>query len=285
MLSSQIIEFKKNTTETANEAEAETGTRALPHLFFAGILVLLSSLFAMRAWATNESTVSPALTEDSAEVPPTSKSERGFLASSATVVLASDYIYRGLSQTFGRPTAQGSLDFTHNSGFGLGFFASNINLGTDSSLPGQSEADAYLDWNRDFETLKVGAMILSSNYVGLAATDSLEYSVFVGWKILKFDFAFMPKYFGVDSTSTYFRLTASVPLQPKDTVILAVGRSHFSDQEKVGFTSYSDFKAGINHTVDGWGTELDWTGTDRKYLTGGAYADRAIVASLSRTFE
>ena len=232
-----------------------------------------------------EIAVSPARTEDSAEVPPTSKSENSILASSATVLVASDYIYRGISQTFGHPTIQGSLDFAHSTGLGFGIFSSNINLGKDPTSPAQSEVDAYFAWNKEFQAWKTGLMILSSNYIHASETTGIEYSAFVEWKNLKIDFAFMPTYFGVNSTSTYLRLTATLPIQPRDSLILAVGHSYFSQPMNVGFTSYSDLKAGINHTVDGWGLELDWSATDRKFNVGGVCPDQAVVASLGRTFE
>ena len=267
--------------------------------FLGLVLVFFFPLSNLSAFAQTESiaapkappntpsntTVSPALTEDSAEVPPTSKSENSILASSATVLVASDYIYRGISQTFGHPTIQGSLDFTHMTGLGFGFFSSNINLGNDPTSPAQSEVDAYLAWNKVFHEWKTGLMILSSNYIHASEAAGIELSGFTEWKMLKLDFAFMPTYFGVHSTSTYLRLTTTLPIQPRDSLILAIGHSFFSQPVNVNFTSYSDFKAGINHTVDNWGVELDWSATDRRFTAGGACPDQAVVASINRTFE
>ena len=39
---------------------------------------------------------------------------------SATTTLASDYVFRGISNTDGDPTIQGSFDFEHESGFYAG---------------------------------------------------------------------------------------------------------------------------------------------------------------------
>ncbi len=45
------------------------------------------------------------------------------------VTLASDYLFRGQSQTDNNPTIQGGFDFAHESGLFLGTWASNINFG------------------------------------------------------------------------------------------------------------------------------------------------------------
>ena len=50
----------------------------------------------------------------------------GKIDSSMTVTLATDYIWRGQSQTDGAGAIQGSLDFAHESGLYVGAWASNI---------------------------------------------------------------------------------------------------------------------------------------------------------------
>jgi uncharacterized protein (TIGR02001 family) len=44
----------------------------------------------------------------------------------ASVSFVSDYRFRGISQTFRRPAVQGTLDYSHVSGFYLGTFGSNV---------------------------------------------------------------------------------------------------------------------------------------------------------------
>lgn len=58
-----------------------------------------------------------------------------------SVSLVSDYIFRGQSQTWGRPAAQFSFEVDHKTGFYAGFFASNV---SDHWLPGAHvETDYY----------------------------------------------------------------------------------------------------------------------------------------------
>lgn len=59
----------------------------------------------------------------------------------ASISFVSDYIFRGQSQTWGRPAAQFSIEADHKSGFYAGFAASNV---SDEWLPGANlETDFF----------------------------------------------------------------------------------------------------------------------------------------------
>lgn len=45
---------------------------------------------------------------------------------SGNATLATDYVWRGLSQTWGKPALQATLEAAHSSGFYVGFFGSNV---------------------------------------------------------------------------------------------------------------------------------------------------------------
>src|SRR5438128_572638 len=50
------------------------------------------------------------------------------------VALVTDYRFRGISQTFGKPAFQGGFDYAHSSGFYVGNWNSNVNSG--AGFPG-----------------------------------------------------------------------------------------------------------------------------------------------------
>src|ERR1043165_6505878 len=56
----------------------------------------------------------------------------------ANVGLFSEYIFRGISQTGGKPAVQGGFDWTHSSGFYFGTWASNISWLEDFNLYNRS---------------------------------------------------------------------------------------------------------------------------------------------------
>ena len=53
----------------------------------------------------------------------------GIKGLSANVGAVSDYRFRGISQTFGKPAAQFGVDYAHSSGLYVGNWNSNINEG------------------------------------------------------------------------------------------------------------------------------------------------------------
>ncbi|MEK7737008.1 MAG: TorF family putative porin [Pseudomonadota bacterium] len=58
--------------------------------------------------------------------------------------LASEYLYRGIAQTRGKPAIQGGFDYAHPSGFYVGTWGSNISWLTDAGASGASlELDIY----------------------------------------------------------------------------------------------------------------------------------------------
>jgi uncharacterized protein (TIGR02001 family) len=77
----------------------------------------------------------------------------------ANVNLVSDYYFRGLTQTWGKPAIQGGFDFAHASGFYAGVWGSNVS--GKQFAGGSMELDLYGGYNfkigEDF-TLGAGAI-------------------------------------------------------------------------------------------------------------------------------
>ena len=87
---------------------------------------------------------------------------------SFNVGVVSDYLFRGVSQTHGKPAIQGGIDYAHESGFYVGAWASSITWVKDWLGSGRLEVDVYGgyknsfaggDWNYD-----VG--LITYNYPG-----------------------------------------------------------------------------------------------------------------------
>ncbi len=93
------------------------------------------------------------------------------LAGSAT--LGSQYVWRGLAQTDGRPTIQGGLDLTHASGFYLSAALSNISWFTDQNAGFASDPTALGSPGR------VGAPLYTPNGANSA---SVELDLFGGYR-------------------------------------------------------------------------------------------------------
>jgi len=59
----------------------------------------------------------------------------------ANVSLATDYVFRGFSQTNEDPAISGGFDYGFDGGFYLGIWGSNVNFGEDSNT--STEIDLY----------------------------------------------------------------------------------------------------------------------------------------------
>ena len=160
---------------------------------------------------------------------------------SANVGLYSQYIFRGLTQTNGRPAVQGGADYSHSSGFYLGTWASNIkwlrqNFSTPLVEAGQYNNGGELEW--DFYggykwgfapdwTLDLGALYYwypgdvtpgcTYGLVGCPKGDTFELYGALSWKwfTVKYSHSVLKHTFGVpESGNTYYLdLSLNLPLE------------------------------------------------------------------------
>ncbi len=63
------------------------------------------------------------------------------------VSLNSDYRFRGISQTFGKPALQGGFDYSHSSGLYVGTWASNVYGGSTGQSLGQVYNQGNMEWD------------------------------------------------------------------------------------------------------------------------------------------
>jgi uncharacterized protein (TIGR02001 family) len=185
------------------------------------------------------------------------------------VTLASEYIYRGIEQSAGKPAIQGGFDFVHSSGFYLGVWGSSISWISDAA-PGTSapiEIDVYGgykntfgggDWNYDVGVLTYVYPV--SNFPsGATKADTTEVYGALGWKwfTLKYSDVVSSHIFGFTSAtggdtrnSGYLDLTGAYDLGGGWGVNAHAGHQRIKDN---GDASYTDYKVGGTKDV-GFGT-------------------------------
>jgi uncharacterized protein (TIGR02001 family) len=218
-------------------------------------------------------------------------------AFSANVGIASQYVYRGLTQTDGRPAMQGGLDYSHAGGFYVGTWLSNISWFTEqnagsASAPVELAAPGRLGGPYD-STKRNRAALEWDMYAGYRRTFAADWSVDLGilryeypgsfenlgsfrdphstevhaqigyrWVTLKYSNAVSPHLFGVENSrgATYVDLAATLP----------IGESGFKIQSHVG---RQDFPHDANFAL--WGS----SGGDNAFLS---YTDAKVGATLDR---
>ncbi len=206
----------------------------------------------------------------------------------ATATLASDYVWRGVSQTQNRPAIQGSVDVSHESGFYAGIWASNIETLDASGHNIEIDLYAGLAGETDFG----GALPLGLGWD-------------VGW--LRYEF---PSNSGADlneiygglslsplewlSVSYYYYLGSSVEqanagdYQDANVDItlpwdVGLGLHVGQYDQRGGLDDYVDWKIALSKAVAGFTFEVAWTDTDQGPADNDSIADDHVVVSVSRT--
>jgi uncharacterized protein (TIGR02001 family) len=217
----------------------------------------------------------------------------GFALTGSTT-LGSQYIFRGLTQTDGKPTIQGELDLVHPSGFYLSTSLSNISWFTDQNLntanapvPVGSVSSASVevdlfggykwgfakDWVLDvglYRYLYPGSYDKLVVYKSPNTTEAylgLSYS----WASLKYSRVISGADFGVASAegTNYIDLSLAIPLGESGWTVLAHGgKTSFSSSNGVDNSplNYTDYKLGIAVALKDWTLTLAGTNADTKGL-------------------
>ncbi|MBF0462447.1 MAG: hypothetical protein HQL87_13765 [Magnetococcales bacterium] len=259
-----------------------------------------SGLVGMLGWVVCAGLPASGLTDAPPEAAP--ESPHSFTANVGGV---SNYIFRGLTQTWNKPAIQGGVDYAHTDGWYAGLWASSIS--DKQYAGGWAETDYYGGYNGKFNddwtwTLGLlGVYYPSANYDrskpagNHQSYDNFEVNAGVGykWVSLKLS-ASLTDYFGANTSTgykgdtkgtTYLDLSANVPLPEetftKDvTVPLHIGRTHYTSdlasKALAGGTDpdYTDYKAGLSKAFDGgWSLGVAYT-----YADNGAVYSRVSSA-------
>jgi len=171
------------------------------------------------------------------------------------LTLASDYRFRGISQTFNRPAIQGGFDYAHSSGFYAGNWNSNVS-GNQYPDGASLEMDFYGGYKFEpVQGLTADVGVLKYYYPGARNSagdklDALELYVGASWKWLsaKYSHAIDDEYFGFTDArgSYYLDLNANFEVMDKTTLGFHVGRQKFKN---FGDYDYTDYKFSLSRDV------------------------------------
>jgi uncharacterized protein (TIGR02001 family) len=210
------------------------------------------------------------------------------------VTLASEYLYRGIAQTRGKPAIQGGFDYAHASGLYAGIWGSSISWISDA-VPGASanvEVDVYGGYKGSIGSdLGYDLGVLTYNYPGsgktLAGTQELDQDTTelygaLSWKFLTLKYSHSTTaLFGWAKTGTLTdKTTGSGYLELNAAYDLGNGwgiNGHVGHQKVKGNTnaSYSDYKVGATKDL-GFGTVgLAYSTTNAKDNCSGTAAATA----------
>lgn len=200
------------------------------------------------------------------------------------LTLISDYRFRGISQTYGKPALQGGFDYSHASGIYVGNWNSNVSQG--AGFPGGNlEMDFYGGWKNTWGDLGLDVGALYYYYPGTDAGPGISIGgsnpsprnnrtgdihsgkvnnkeLYIGgswkWVSLKY-YHSVGDYFSTPGTknSGYLDLSGTYDLGNGWGVTGHLGRLRFKNMDNA---NYTDWKLGVTKDIGGW-------------IFGAAYAD------------
>ena len=213
----------------------------------------------------------------------------------ANVGFFSNYLYRGISQTGGKPALQGGFDYAHASGFYAGLWGSNISWLNTSASSSNLELDTYAGFKGGFaEDFSYDIGYLRYNYpgvypspiaTGFAKADTDEIYGAIGWKwvTLKYSHS-LGNTFGLDEASgtSYVELNASYSLADAGVTLGAhYGKQTYKgiyedDLSAIGYATgatatYSDYKLSASKDFSGYVVGLAYSSTNAEKGVGQYY--------------
>ncbi len=205
--------------------------------------------------------------------------------------LVSDYRFRGFSQTNLKPAVQAGFDLTHQSGFYLGNW--NSNVASELFSGGNLEMDAYggYAWSSQGFDFDVGTLYYyyPGSKMNGSTIDNLELYGSVGYGpfTLKYSHG-VTDFFGVpDSKNNYYLdLSAAFDLGQGWTGSAHVGYQKLKNDPDI--SGYVDYALGVSKDIQGWELGLTLVSTSQKdwvVTPRGKNAGRfGAVLGLSKSF-
>lgn len=196
---------------------------------------------------------------------------------SATAILATDYMHRGVSQTDNSGTIQFGLDYAHESGIIAGLFLSNVDYNSDT----HREQDIYLGYATRFANgLSINGNVLFIGYQNESELNYTEYTVGAAYKWLNARYQYANDYSGTGGSGEYFEAGITVPINNDFTLGARAGHSNFDST--AGINDYNNYSLSISTFYNNFGMRLTATKTDDNQF--GDLGESRIVFGIYRTF-
>ncbi|MBF0213266.1 MAG: hypothetical protein HQM00_06840 [Magnetococcales bacterium] len=207
--------------------------------------------------------------------------------------LASDYVWRGVSQSARGPAVQGGITVNHSTGLYAGVWGSSIDF--ENPMTASLEMDLFAGIAYEFPVgVKVDAGFIHYDYPGadnLLELDFEEYYLGLSYKThgigMSAKYSFSPDYTSsVTSQSAYYiegALTYDLPYE----VVAAAHYGHTGGDffDALVPDNYEDYSFGVSKEILGFGVDLSFYGTDKDGRT--LYprnADDRVVLKVTKSF-
>ena len=208
----------------------------------------------------------------------------------ATATIATDYMFRGISQTLNDPAVQAAFEVSHTSGVFAGVWSSNVDSQDRGPLDDQAdqEIDMYVGYGTNLsEDWTVDATAIRYIFPGTGSDTSLDwnellvgahYSDYVSLLV-----GYSNKVFNLDDSGIYYGLSGNWPLAHNTRLTASVG---YYDLDNALDDSYMDWSMGAEADMGMFTARLAYIEADNDgdKLFGLDKADGRVVFSLTAAF-
>jgi uncharacterized protein (TIGR02001 family) len=220
---------------------------------------------------------------------------------SATTTFATDYVFRGISQTNEDPAIQGSLDYAHPVGFYVGLWGSNVD---ESISKGNIELDFYAGYGRElFNNFSFDLSIIYYLYPGSGdghEPDYVEGHLGLSYALSSLPLAptmgvgyyYSPDFFGEDGDGHYVNGKLELSLPYGFGLAGELGYQWVEGDKLTGHGlgeggedgfDYAHWRVGLSKELLGFNLDLSYHNTSEEDLLG-EIGDERLVFMISRSF-
>jgi uncharacterized protein (TIGR02001 family) len=194
---------------------------------------------------------------------------------SSTITAASEYDFRGFSQSAKDPALQASLDYAFDNGFAIGAWASNVDF---EPLDGDIELDLYLSYGGEInENVSWSAGLVYYMYPGSSSVtivedeetielpaigEYAEYYVSLDVGPIGLKQWYSDDLYESGEDGFYTELNTSIPLPANFSVLLHAGYSWGGYWDEPGIGRTFDYSVGLGYDFSNFSLALKYTGTD-----------------------
>jgi len=218
---------------------------------------------------------------------------------SGNVAMASDYIFRGISQTDNQMAVQGGFDYEHDSGIYIGTWASNVDSSFfDNGRDPQIELDLYAGYSGEFgEGFGYDLGYIRYEYPSADSVDTNEWYASGSYSSGFGDFSVSANYSpklqfilsdqsawylkaGYETTLPWYEIGFSAHVGYSTGDAFDVDASDVASGDSGLSDSYTDWSIGFSKSV--YGVDLGLTYTDLGDIEGYGYEDDGVTISKSK---
>ena len=207
---------------------------------------------------------------------------------SGYLVLTSDYVWRGVTQSNGDPAVQLGGDIAFDSGIYAGLWGSTIDINNGGDRQRNTELTYYLGYSHDLTTRwTFGASVVAYTYPGQTGVVDYDYEELM--LTANYDdrlwiaYAYSPDLYNTDRESHNVELFAEWPAGKRLVVGAGVGYYDVSDLVGDGYTYW---ELGVTLPISRFDFDLRYHDTSRwvPVISTPERADSRIAFSIRLTF-